>query len=262
MGKVIVTTGWHPAGYHLYGKNFADGFAKFWPANYDMAAYVEQPVNLLRGETRSLWCCPGVGEFIARHQDNPEACGRKPNERWRPKHRTRGYNFRFDAVKFCRQLFIPSHASAIASVRAIETRGDPADDIIVWLDGDVVTFKTVPDEFIELTLGKADLCYLGRTHMHSEIGFWACRNNERGRLFMDSLAKTYESDAVFGLSEWHSAWVFDHCRAERQKNGLKVLNLTPNGQGHVWFQSPLREFSDHLKGDARKKMGKSPERRA
>lgn len=255
MAKVIVTTGWNSPGYNLYGKNFAEGFASYWPANYDMVAYVEESVTLPRGRCRSLWDCPGVGQFIARHKDNPEACGRKQNHLWGRRAIGKPYNFRFDAVKFCRQLFIPSDASARVATSA--------DDIIVWLDGDVVTFKTVPEAFIERTLGNADLCFLGRPKSHSEIGFWACRNNDRGREFMDTLAKTYDSDAVFQLKEWHSAWVFDHVRKEmeaRKRDPLQALNLTPNGSDHVWFQSPLREFSDHLKGDTRKRKGVSPER--
>lgn len=252
MGQVIVTTGWHPAGYGLYGKQFADGFATFWPTNYQMVAYVEETVVLPRGACRSLWDIPGAKAFIERHQNNAEANGRKPNDKWKPKHKTRGYNFRFDAVKFCRQMFIPSDASAKLA--------KSPDDIIVWLDGDVKTDAKVPDRFVETVIGDADLVYLGRNGYHSELGFWACRNNDRGRIFMDSLAKTFETDAVFKLSEWHSAWVFDHCRADCKKRGLRAMNLTPGGTGHVWFQSPLREFSDHMKG-ARKQMGGSPERR-
>lgn len=263
MAQVTVTSGWHPAGYSLYGRTFADGFAKFWPAPYALAVYTEEAVPLPKGECRSLWDCIGVAEFIARHKDNPEACGKKPNKLWRPKHVSRGYNFRFDAVKFCKQLFIPAHASAVARIRSELAGRDPNDDIIVWLDGDVKTDAKVPDAFVESVLGTADLVYLGRNGYHSELGFWACRNNPRGWLFMDALAKTYESDAVFELAEWHSAWVFDHVRQREQtkkRDPLRVLNLTPNGAGHVWMQSPLRAFSDHLKG-MRKVIGSSPERK-
>jgi hypothetical protein len=253
MAQVTVTSGWHPAGYSLYGRNFADGFAKFWPAAYGLAVYTEEPVTLPKGECRSLWDCPGVAEFIARHKNNPEACGKKANKLWRPKHIGRDYNFRFDAVKFCKQLFIPAHAASRAG----------ADDIIVWLDGDVKTDAKVPDAFVEGVIGEADLVYLGRNGYHSELGFWACRNNERGRLFMNGLASCFITDAVFKLSEWHSAWVFDHVRAAqsaRKRDPLRALNLTPNGAGHVWMQSPLRAFSDHLKG-VRKAIGSSPERK-
>lgn len=253
MGVTIVS-GWHPAGYDLYGRNFAEGFDKFWPADHALAVYTEQKVALPRGECRSLWDCSGVGAFIERHKNNEEACGRKPNKLWKEKFSTRGYNFRFDAVKFCKQLFIPEHAALHS-----EPNGD---EIIVWLDGDVKTDAPVPADFIRKQMGDDDLIYLGRTTMHSEIGFWACRNNGRGQAFMTALADCYRTDAVFKLNEWHSAFVFDHVRHQEQTrrfSPLRVRNMTPTGHGHVWFQSPLRDFSDHLKGN-RKVTGKSPER--
>lgn len=260
MGKVIVTSGWGPSGYDLYGRNFAEGFAQFWPGTYDLAVYIEAICRMPRGECRQLAAIPGVMEFIARHRGNPEACGTKANKLWRPKHITRGYNFRFDAVKFCRQMFIPFDASMRATGRALLEGRNPDDDVIVWLDGDVLTHSLVSNGYIEDTLGDADLCYLGRTNMHSEIGFWACRNNMRGREFMAGLADTYATDRVFKLKEWHSAFVFDDCREQAARDGLRVRNLTPNGTGHVWFQSTLCAFSDHLKGDTRKRKGQSLER--
>jgi hypothetical protein len=68
-------------------------------------------------------------------------------------------------------------------------------------------------------------------------------------------AEVWERDEVFALPEWHSAFVFDHCRS---KFSLRERNLTPNGTGHVWFQSPLAKYLDHLKGN-RKTMQRSPE---
>lgn len=253
MGNVIAVTGWNSPGYHLYGRNFAATFAEFWPQDYALRAYTEESVKLPRGECRSLWDCPGVADFIAHYKDNAECCGRRENRLWGRRAIGKPYNFRFDAVKFCRQMFIPSHAASLAQ----------PDDIIVWLDGDVVTDRRVPPRFIETTLGDADLVYLGRARTHSEIGFWACRNNPRGRAFMDSLAEMYRSGRVFELLEWHSAWVFDHVRMDmeaQKRDPLIAYNLTPNGSDHVWFQSPLGAFSDHLKGDTRKRKGASPER--
>lgn len=250
MGQVIVTTGWNDKGYPLYGKSFADTFAEFWPSSYQLFAYTESHVELPRGSCRSLWLCPGVRAFIKRHEENQEARGAKENAKWSLRQRGRGYNFRFDAVKFCRQMFIPAHAASCASFG----------DVIVWLDGDVLTTSQAPGSFVEDTLGDADLCYLGRKDYHSELGFWACRVNAGGLSFLQSLADMYRRDKVFELAEWHSAWVFDHCRSIHELQGLKVKNLTPGGHGHVWFQSSLGNFSDHLKG-ARKQLGASPERR-
>lgn len=251
MGQVIVVTGWSDKGYIEYGAKFAETFAQYWPENYKLFVYSETPVALPRGECRSLWSCPGVRDFINRYKNDPVACGLKSTDMWAPRFRGRKYNFRFDAVKFCRQIFIPLHAASEAQ----------EDDIIVWLDGDVITFDKVPETYIEDTLGRADLCYLGRKKHYPEIGFWACKNNAAGFGFMKHMVRMYTSGRVFDLTEWHSAWVFNHCRKVCHDKGLRDVDLTPGGSGHVWFQSSLKAFSDHLKGDYRKKLGFSPEGR-
>jgi hypothetical protein len=240
-----VVTGFSPKGYEEYGRRFLEGFDKHWPREIGLIAYVEEPVKMPRGSFRSLYACDGVGAFIDRHKDDPERNGRKPNDKWRERHRRFGYNFRFDAVKFCRQCFIPRHAAA-----------DMADgDLLTWLDGDVMTFDHPPKSFLDDLIGDADIAFLGRKATHSEIGYWSVRLNTRTRTFLNRFADVWESDQVFKLDEWHSAYVFDH---SRRAVPMSERNLTPNGSGHVWFQSPLKKYTDHCKG-ARKALGYSPE---
>lgn len=244
---IRVCSGFSPSGYEQYGKRFLDTFHKFWPADVDLKVYTEQPVEMPRGHCRSLWDCGGVGDFIARHKDNLERNGRMPNKHWRPRHIKGGYNFRFDAVKFCRQCFIPRHAAS-----------DLVDgDVLVWLDADVVTLCTVPKDFIIDLMRGEEIAFLGRIGTHSEIGFWCVRINDRTRSFIDTFAETWASDEVFHLPEWHSAFVFDYCR---KAANLRERHLTPNGRGHVWMQSPLAKYTDHCKGE-RKALGFSPERK-
>lgn len=245
---IRVCSGFSPAGYTEYGQRFLDTFDQHWPRDIDLTVYTEQPVAVPRGECRDLWQCQGVKEFVDRHSANPLYNGKVPTAVWRDKHRTRGYHFKTDAVKFCRQCFIPRDAAI-----------DMADgDILVWLDADVVSFADLPRKFVEDLLGDADLVFLGRRGTHSEIGFWAVRLNERSRAFLDHFAHVWVCGVVFTLAEWHSAFMFDWCRANQF--GLRQKNLTPNGTGHVWFQSPLRKYTDHCKGE-RKALGYSPERK-
>lgn len=244
--KIQVCTGFSPKGYEEYGKRFLDSFEKHWPREIGLNVYVEQPVAAPFARVIPLAECGGVMDFIARHKDDPEKNGRKPNDKWKERHKRGGYNFRFDAVKFCRQCFIPSHTARYMA----------DGDLLVWFDADVLTFDTPPKGFLDSIIGDADLAYLGRTGMHSEIGYWSVRLNERTRSFVDLFAFMWRSDRVFDLAEWHSAFVFDHCRNVSRMN---EKNLTPNGRGHVWFQSPLGKYTDHCKG-ARKALGHSPER--
>lgn len=242
---IRVCSGFSPKGFHEYGKTFLAGFHRFWPASVDLAVYTEEPVEMPRGRCVPLASCDGVAEFIARHRGDPEKCGAKQNHLWKPRYHGRPYCFRFDAVKFSRQMFIPEHAAK-----------DMADgDTLIWLDADVMSFAELPERFLELLVKDHDIAFLGRAGTHSEIGFWAVRLGPATRRFLMAIAERYRTDTVFELPEWHSAFVFDHCRS---KAGLRERDLTPGGRGHVWTLSPLAAWTDHIKG-ARKALGYSPE---
>jgi hypothetical protein len=251
----LVCTGFSPAGYFEYGRRFLETFWQYWPERVGLAVYTEEAVLVPRGECRSLWDCDGARAFYERHKDNPERCGRAPIPGWRPKDRGVGYAWRYDAVKFFRQCLIPEQAAA----------GLADGDCLAWLDGDVVTFATVPETLVEDMLGPsdkgADLVYLGRGAYHSEIGFWALRLNGRTRRFLAQLGELWRSDKLFALGEHHSAFAFDYCRKAAQRRGLIARNLTPSAAaaGHVWFQTELGRYTDHLKGAKRKQLGYSPE---
>jgi hypothetical protein len=253
---VTVCTGWSPRGWLEYGKTFKRTFREFWPESVEGEAYVEElAAGTVRGDTsfveRSLWDCSGMSEFLQRHEHEPVANGRefRVGHNWKHGDLAKGYSFRYDAVKFSRQCFIPETAAARL----------PDGDILVWLDGDVVTHSPVPSGFIEGLVGDSDGVYLGRGRKHSEIGFWAMRLGGHTRAMLGALASWYRTSSVFELKEWHSAFVWDHTRRAAEANGARFADLTPNGHDHVWHQSPLAAYTDHLKG-GRKALGRSPER--
>lgn len=250
---VNVVSGFSPKGRLEYGEQFLTTFQKHWPKSVRLGVYVEEIDEALhmraQGQILSLWDVPGAREFIERHRNEPRANGREVKPTWKDGDRRRGYSFRFDAWKFSRQCLIPAAAA----------RSLPDGEILVWLDADVVTFADVPEGFVEGLLGDADGCYLGRGKKHSEIGFWAVRISDGTRGFVEGLADVYRTDGVFLLGEWHSAFVWDRCRESAEAMGLTFRNLTPRGHDHVWHQSPLCLYTDHLKG-SRKALGRSPER--
>jgi hypothetical protein len=251
---VTVASGFSPKGRLEYGETFLRTFRAHWPAEVRLACYVEATDAALEalapGALRSLWDCPGAQEFIDEFAMNPLAKGRRyvPGMNWKPKCHRLGYSWRYDAWKFSRQCMIPLQASLDL----------PDGDILVWLDGDVVTFKDVPTSFVEGLIGTADGCYLGRGAKHSEIGFWAVRLGPKTRAFLQALADAYTKRTVFQLKEYHSAFAWDHYRRIAETDGARFLDLTPGGHDHIWTTSPLAAFSDHLKG-SRKAMGFSPE---
>lgn len=232
---LTVCTGWHPAGWTQYAHRFVESFRQFWPADVRLIAFVEVPQDVPRVEVRSLWSIPGTREFQDRHAGNPAACGRAPAPHWKDRDRQKGYSFRYDAVKFYKQGFIPLAAAELAG-----------DGLLAWFDADVVFHAKVDPEAVARLLPKgADVAYLGRPPKHSEIGFQLYRLP--GALpHLRAFRDLYATDAVFGLRETHSAFAFDTALAS---SGVRGHNLTPNGSGDVWRDSPLRAFSTHLKGD-------------
>lgn len=232
-----VCSGCHPAGYFEYGRAFLQKFHTYWPDDIRLLFYTERPIEVPRGECRSLWDCDGAKAFQERHAQDIAANGRAEHY-LRPKEVRAGYSYRFDAVKFYKQLMIPEHAA----------KGLPDGEILAWLDADVITTDFVPKNVIENFLHNTDLVYFGRENFHPDIAFWAVRLGPSTRMFLSSMAGLYRSDGVFKLDQWHSAFVWDHCRARYEKAGGRAKNLTPRGRGAVWEQSPLARWSRHLKG--------------
>lgn len=245
---IRVCSGMHPAGYDQYGRKFLDTFDRHWDRAIDLKVWTERRYDMPRDACRSLWDIPGAAEIQERYHASAERCGRVPRLGWKESARRAGYNFRFDASKFWKQILIPEAASL-----------DMADgDILIWLDADVVSLAPVAPEWINELLGEAEVCYLGRDRSHSEIGFWAVRLNPRTRYFLWGIANCYRTDAVFDLKEWHSAFVWDSIRRDLN---LAERDLTLGQRGHVFARSPLSARLDHLKGDHRKRLGFSVERR-
>lgn len=233
---IRVCSGFSPSGRLQYGNRFLKTFDKHWPASVELQVWVEEPLPMPRDACRDLWAIPGAREFHERHRDNVAAHGRTQQPCWKDKERRLGYSFRSDAYKFWKQILIPQAAA----------EGLVDGDILVWIDADVETVRAVPEGFVEEQLGDADVCYLGRSQGHSEIGFWAIRIGQRTRRFLADIAESYTSDQVFLMREWHSAFVWD---VVRTRSGLKEKNLVPPGlRGHVWPHTKLAQYTRHDKG--------------
>jgi len=249
----VITSMWGTA-YERYGARFLESAAKFWAPDVRLIVMSDGMVPrsaVSRPGDRLLDMPPDWGKFRARHADNPAANGRAVSPKWKPKDRVLGYNWRFDAVKWCAQAFVPEAAAALL----------PDGELMVWLDADVVTFAPLAASLFEDLVGDADGAYLGRGQKHSEIGFWAVRLSPQTRNMIALFARLYRDDQVFALKETHSAFVWDEARRACERDGLRMRDLTPGGRGHVYPNSPLGKYLDHCKGQ-RKLKGYSKERRA
>ncbi len=261
---VTVVTGFSPKGLEEYGWNFIKGFCAYWPVEVNLVMYLEShkpdirfsPIDrFVNGKRRKvdlkmMYEVEGCVEFIERHWEDPKANGTDVQPNWKEREREEGYNFKWDAVKWCRMAMFTGDASLHI---------DQNKDILVWLDGDVMTRRAIPQGFVEGLVGNYDVTYLGREPKHPDTAFVAFQSLN-GLRIARLWGAMYHEDAVFRLPETHSAYVFKHCMNDYATNFPTLLqNLTPKGRGHVWYQSPLADYMDHLKGQKRKKRGRSKE---
>ena len=231
----VVTLMWGTA-WERYGKTFADTFVDHWPSDVRLVVVVDKPLPIYGALAQpmlsgypSLWY-DNVWDNATIPADVPE------KDRWK-----------FDARKWAPQGIAPLLAA----------RHVPDGEVMCWLDADVETLRDVPNGFVESLLEEHDVVHLGRPGKWSEIGFWACRMSPAVRAWIEDVAETWATGAVFDMAQWHSAWVFDRCL---ERSGLNVCNLTPNGRGHVWFQTELGKYMDHKKGARKDRPEGSPER--
>lgn len=231
MAVHVVTLMWGNAR-ERYGETFLRSFAAFWPADVGLYAVTdkrEEPMP--RG--KHIWL--GIDGRLDRFNAKQAPPRSVPD----------GDAWKYAAAKWAPQGLAPHIVSRRLRDGAI----------LCWLDADVETLRPVPENFVQDLLGDADVVHLGRPGKWSEIGFWACRLNDGTRRWLLDMAETWATGEVYRMDQWHSAWVFDRCL---ERSALRVRNLTPAGRGHVWFQSPLGQYMDHMKGK-RKERGGSAE---
>lgn len=133
-------------------------------------------------------------------------------------------------------------------------------DVLVWLDADIRVFADVPPAFLEATIPEACLLgYLARPKF-SECGFVAynLRHPAIGD-FIAAYEAMYARDRLFGLAEFHDSFVFDAVRRRFERRGCETYDIGQGlgaRSGHVFVNSPLGRFMDHMKGE-RKDLGAS-----
>ena len=243
---IEVITGFSPDGYSQYGKRFMRTFKQYWRSgDFVLYPYVEESIGW--ASERDLQDIIDLSLFFYEYDNDRSVKGLVPNDTWKLKERDNGYSYRFDAFKFCRIPYIIEHAIMHSK-----------HDYLIWIDGDTYAFDTVTKQFFMDLIGDNDCVYLGRAGTHSECGFLMFRTNKMFR-FVSEWVNYYRTGSFKQCREWHNSYLFDLCK-ETFKKRLRFKNLTPQGKGHVWFQSPIGKKLDHIKGNRRKELGYSPER--
>ena len=237
---------------NVYSEKMLQSLSMNWDKNVDIYAYYEGnvPNSIDRVIYRDLnECCPDLVLFKDRHKTNFAAHGKQdrgphPNN----KIKRVGIGFLWDAVRFSHKSYCVFHASSTIDA-----------DVVIWLDADTNTFAPISVDFLE-SLCPIDTysSYLGRKTTYTECGFVSYNTRyQYHNDFMNCWKNLYDSDEIFNLPEWHDSFLYDVVRRNFEINyGVKNNNISKTSSGHVFINSDLGKYIDHMKGD-RKKTGKS-----
>ena len=271
--KLKVITSYKPGTWKEFAKRGIDSMAEQFPKEVDIVMYCEEPVP--QDVNPRIKCIdlntaePALFNFKNKHKNDPVANGKlkeiSGGVRRSPDLQTLGgqdknkESFLWDAVRFANKVFCIVNA----------VRNSPNHDYVIWLDADTYTFRPVPSTFFK-KLCPADtmLTYLGRedpSHKdggkYPECGF-VCYNlkHPETQNFINAWENLYITDEVFKILEWHDSFVFWHMTKKfREEKNIKVndIGYQQGVQGHhVFVNSELGKYMDHMKGD-RKLKGSS-----
>jgi len=177
-------------------------------------------------EFRDFSSIPGVVDFLGKLERMPGADGKGPN----------GYDYRYDANKFCRKVFVQDHVF-------------DEDEFVFWIDADCIALQPIPEKFLQ-SLVIRPFAYLGRKgeQAYTETGFLGFNTKHEDFLrFRERYLSYFTTGKIFTqLKGWHDCIAFDYAR-----DGIKGNNLTPEGvgMGNVMGLTQLGKYLVHLKGN-------------
>lgn len=224
----VATLMWGTA-WERYGNKFAYTFTKQWDPSIELVNVVDRPLEFERSKELLLSEIPEYQEFKDWFKDNPVRASVPDQHQWK-----------YDAIKWLPQALTP-HAVLERNPHWVDG------DIFVWLDADTVFTDTIDESWIEKVLDGHDVACLQRKPVHTEIGFYALRLNEKTRAAMKRFSDYFTQRTVFDLKEWHSAFVWDASIDADPSISINNLNKT-NDRTHVFPLTVLAEKIVHNKG--------------
>ena len=266
--KIKVITSYKPGTWETYAKRGITSMVKRLPEDVDIFVYCEEPepdfidkrityIDLNTSE-------PALFEFKNKYKNDPVANGELieiPNGvRRSPKLEGLDKNkisFLWDAVRFANKVFCIVNA----------VRNSSNYDYVVWLDADTYTHTPMPINFLQDLLPRDTmLTYLGRERgnqaIYPECGFVGYNlNHQEIQNFINEWEQLYKTGDIFNLLEWHDSAVFWHLSKKYKTEKHITVNDIGYNAGvsghHVFVNSKLGTYIDHLKGDNRKRIGRS-----
>ena len=271
--KIKFITSYKPGCWDQYAKKGIEAMAKNLPDEIDLVVYAEEKIPACDYE-RIKWIDlnnaePELFKFKKRHKNDPVANGKLGNVeggvRRLPELQKLGgldknkESFLWDAVRFANKVFCVINA----------VRNSLDYNYVVWLDADTNIFRPMPFEFITKLLPQNTMVtYLGRENptlndggKYPECGFVGYNlQHPETQNFINEWERLYKEDSVFKILEWHDSYVFWHLTKKFRQEKLIEVNDIGKWVGvkghHVFVNSVLGQYIDHMKGD-RKIKGSS-----
>lgn len=271
--KIKVITSYKPGCWEQYAKKGIEAMAEHLPKEIDLVVYAEEQKPNCHYE-RIQWIDlnnaePELVKFKTRHKDDPVANGKLGNVeggvRRLPELQKLGgldknkESFLWDAVRFANKVF--------CVINGVRNSADY--DYVVWLDADTNIFRPMPLNFLTGLLPQDTMVtYLGRENpslndggKYPECGFVGYNlKHPEIQNFISEWEKLYTDDTVFKILEWHDSYVFWHLskkfRSEKQIQVNDIGKWVGVKGHHVFVNSVLGQYIDHMKGD-RKFKGSS-----
>jgi hypothetical protein len=264
MRTLAAVTSFNRAGYEQYGRRMIETFDRHWPKDCVLYCYAEG----FKPEVPSrrivvidlLSACPGLVAFKERHSDNERAHGAEvhgkrvrvymkgpkvakwPIPKLKVTRMDRGIGYRWNAVRFSHKSFA-----------VFDATGRCKEDILCWLDADILVFDDIPRPFLEELVPPDYLLGFLKRPKFSECGFIAY--NLRHALIRDFFAEfeaLYTTDSLFQEQEYHDSWLFDVVRKRFERRNCKTFDIARGMgayAGHVFINSQLGRYMDHMKGE-------------
>lgn len=240
MRKIAVATTFPNSQFDICAAEMLGSFNAYWPKNIKIFIQLdEQPeADFVAMNNRIIDI---IGEdrcMIASMFDDDQKAFM---ERWK-EHKPKSYMD--DVVKWSHKVFaLEKCADAIKNDM----------DILIWLDADVITKRSIDRDWLEQVLPAEDeVCsYLGRDTIYPECGFVAYNLKCGGAELLKAMRDVYTKDGFTsykdGVTDCH---IF---KEELALCGIKAKNLSPDfvykrDDLHVWAQTKLAERLAHRKG--------------
>jgi hypothetical protein len=249
MKKFSVVTTFNKKGFDVCAKEMLISFDKFWSKDIALNVYYED-MNLPEIETSNRIFFSSFNEEVKKwYKFQSNFFLRELNK---PDNSINSF-YKYSAIKFAHKIY------------AIEKQLEKnISEYLIWLDSDVITFKSITNSFIETLIEKDSyLTFLGREHInfHSEAGFLIFNTkNKFHKIFWERMMEMYDQGKLFDQNEWHDSYIFDVVRLELEKNLLKNINISlmglnkSNDQLNVFDNSVLGQFMKHFKGNRKLKI--------